>query len=861
MDQTLYQSGLEVAADDLNNTHDTKQTNLRKRFIELGAYGVVEGLVLSGIAGQISISAGSAFDADGERIVLSTASVLDVAVADINKYVLVRGTQVDGSLREHPRTGQRAATRRTVEAHVYLSTVTETGAVSLGQVAGIGSNGVPLFSSTNRVEWSATIEAGYITDAKLDPEGTVLAHVASYGTGVYTTYNPHRTRMEDLGWRPDTTPQDHQLRDHADGIEPEGSTAGVVTPAVNSATITQIPSQHTMLIGGVRLVAGGISGSPLSWGGDVRPGMYEIYVQKPLNQDTAGAAGKSLRAVYLTTRATTGIQIVDVSAKHKTGAFVLAMDYVGTSRIVRWNDGNPVTVTADGIVDLYGHDGEGITVYIKFASLLAVSVTDVVEIKASVYGRDRFALANLFWFGSASGALGYGVEGTGGNSYDKRVFGSLAYRNLAPSGKEAITRLVGELRRDGFVSGGEAQAVEGFRVLVRRGVVWLEGIRTIVRSAEVVLPPNAVSVLTVKKDGGIAVSLDDPDGIHVSVPERFARIARVTTGQTGIISIQDDRAFLPLADTRPRLGAGSKHNSYAQLFPRIVIPQGPYGVDKGKKRARTKLLYAQESRLFHPVNVYLTSYQYDETDPETGQVRTKNLSGLEFAFNCTWTIDYTPGVDAWVPTSLTQNALLYGWDQDGQYVRSKRFATFAGSWYDTSADGTPTWDEEPFKIDLRNGRIYVKTASATTNNTIMTLGTGYTNQLTPVNIPKAWAVINLAKGGGMRVIHGFNVKRQLVDDGGTPGGVYLYLASTFQNYDANTPAGCVLVSDDRGLYNPDAPIGIDIRGKLINVGGAPLVQLKSKTGTSLSATGAATNDNRVATIYVLVMGAQQSPGV
>lgn len=868
MDKTLYTDGMPVEAADLNNTHDTKEAALKRRVVELGLGGVTDGLTLEARPYKVAVLPGVAYlpgtsASAGERVELRETVELTVGRGKrdgVGMYVAVRVIQQDGDYVAHPTTGVLTATLRSLIGEAYLSRSAEAASIILGQVTGVDRDGYPSFSLTSRQEWSPTVQSSQITDAMMDPGGSVMEHVAARGTG-YTQSNAHGVRLEDLGWTPDMTPQTHQARDHVDGIEQAGSTAGLVLASgyVGYVNITQITGSDSIVIDGARLLAGGIANTTLSWSdGDANPGLYEVWLQKPTEVGTTGTVGKTLRAIYVNPRACIGVQIVDVDPDHDLGPFTLVMTYAGGVRTLRWDDGVPVTIgSSNQLYTLAGKSGNTVVVYVSVADLLTVGNVDVIEIYPSGTGRTRFWLSSLFWFGSASGRLGYGAEGVGGTNYDRRVFGSVSEDNLSTLARYEMGRIHRELRRDGWVEGGNVDRTGKHRVLIRAGVVWIDGVRRTVRATEMDLPLSAVSIIIVDLDGHVQALRDDPDGVHVSEPMRFARVARVTCDSVDILTIQDDRTILSAGDSMLRLGAGLRHNVQAQVIPRLMIPQGPFGAITNQRRGRTRWLYCQEplttgygSQL--PVNIYWTHYKASYTKKLTLKTSPRPTVGFEIAINCVWVPDYiTPGVSVWMPVNQYADAIVYGFDTDGMYVRHKQYETYSTRWYDSAADGSPTWSDEPFKTNLRDGTLTLKTASLTVNDAMMAQNWALTNSLTPANMIKAWAVIDVT-ANGMRVLTGFNVQSKLVDVATVP---HLYLASAFDGLDANTPRCAVLTADDRGMHSPNMPKGEVIRGQMVLVGGSPAIKFFAEGGATI---GVSSTTIKAETLYVVVMGTQTS---
>lgn len=876
MNKTLYADGIYVQASDLNNTVAVKQVDLAARITDFSddQVGVVSGLVLSAREGFVVVSAGISYDSAGERAEVLIETALPILQSDAGKFVSIKATPKESDEVEHPQTGTLEVVRTIVLTEVYLSDGMD-GSVILGLISSVDRSGLATFSLIPRQEWSVFLPDGYITDDRLDPNGSILAHVAALGTGIVTATNPHGIQPVDLNFVADTTPQDHQDLDHVDGVEPDGSTAGFVTAGPDHVEVEQIAGDDSIVVGGVRLLADGLDVGLVDIPGDdeeTRSGLYEVWVTRPTAVGQIGTLGTTRRATYLNDRTVLGVQIIDVDPLHDTGAAVLALTYSGGVRTIRWNDGPAAQLgAADASYTLIGRTGRTITVWAVAADLPAYSAGDVVEILPSGIGQNHFQLAAVYFGQLADTSVGYGPEGTGGGILDKRIFGTFAYRNAGPSGRDLIERLHRDMRRDGFSSGGDVEVTGPLRISIRAGVTWIDGRRIVFITSSVVLAPSSVTIVMVDSNGHLVTFLDDPDGVHVSEPFRFARVSRVTTDQSKIVALQDDRTVLPLIDNQAKLGAGLRHNSFVQQIARLIVPQGSHGQSTNNRRGRTRLLFSQRlSPDYHDISFYLCNFVYDETDPVTKIQTTKSVVGFEIAINAVWTPDVDPDthVDGWVAVNTDQDAILYGFEQKGTYVRFKTKETFDDYWTDRGSGSIGTWDDEVFDTDLRDSRLALNVSgagAAALITSLLTLGASYTNTLTPVNRVAAWAVLDITLGA-VRVVTGFNVDKAIVDVAGSPSSVYLMLSGPLVYDGGGIPKGSVVVSNDKGLSNPLATPGAEIYAKLVRVlpSGATAVLLSSTD--NLSVGGSGVDDDGVplsiptATVYVAVTGAQTSAG-
>jgi len=111
MKRTLYQDGIEVKADDLNNTESQKSESIKERQQSFTQAGVVSGLrVTVGAPNTVDISSGIGFCANGERIESVAVSGVTVIPAQYNFVCLVY-KETEGTPKPHEDTGISYNTR------------------------------------------------------------------------------------------------------------------------------------------------------------------------------------------------------------------------------------------------------------------------------------------------------------------------------------------------------------------------------------------------------------------------------------------------------------------------------------------------------------------------------------------------------------------------------------------------------------------------------------------------------------------------------------------------------------------------------------------------------------------------------
>lgn len=891
MDKSVYTDGLSAQAGDLTNTEDTKIAALVNRTEEFGTtrYGVVIGFGLSGTAFVITVGAGVGYDPNGERVETLSTTTFVVTSADVGRFVRAKYTFTDTGDVAHPVTGVELSTRKVTSSQMYIANAGDISGLKLGQITAISQDGTVVFDLTpaGRDEWTALVHAGKLDGTYQDAGSSFVAHAIDVGTGVVSPQNPHGISLVDIGWLPDQTPRKHQQRDHHNGVEPapgfETSVAGavsVVPGPPDSATITQIAGLNTIVVDGVRLVAGGVSPTTVTFvDADIskHPGMYELVLDP--NDTPVGVPVKNLRLVYVGQRTAVGVQPVDCDQDHEDGPFYLT--YTANPKTLRWADGPTVTVgTIDALYELRSLSGHVLTVWVDVSALPTFGTRDIIQVQGTEIGKTKFALANLFWSGSDStktsppttaSRLGYGNEGTFGTALDKRTFGTTSFVNLGTKLQEYLSKFHSELHADGWVEGGGGSIKDGFIFQVDGGTVWVGGKRFIIKPATLTLPPSAVSIVYVDDGGVLRHSTQDPAKVHFYKKARFARAYRVQASEDSLKVFHDERVLFQLDKEQMRLGTNSLFSSLVQQIPRMTIDQGPNGNfnPSDGRRNRTRWIFSQGPNGYQNTSVYFTNRSENYTDLVTGTTVIRTSVGFEIAINCEWTPDFggTPGNDRWVANLTTENALVYGWDTDGFYVRVRTVGDIgiSASWFDGAAP--PTWSNLAL---THNFKLQKMTLRATNSGTGLAnnpnSSTGFKNALIPMSIVKAWAVIEFSKEAlPPRLIAGHNVLSDIqfvvpfVPGINTPE-FYVKLSTAtaaawvdiVDSHYGTIPRGSCIVSNTRG--SQDEPYGFYPRahGRLINVAGDPVIHVKYESILSFTSRPSDPRD----IVYVALVGPQ-----
>lgn len=153
--RTLFPEGHDVFASGLEYVEDSREWEDRQRILALvgDQYGVVSGLEVtdtSAVTPDITISAGLAIDALGQRVVLdSSTSITGLLPSDIGSYVVIYQNNLDIFPTSHPITGASAYTREIDGATVVVSGAYAsglTGYVLLACISNVVTGGVPSVS-------------------------------------------------------------------------------------------------------------------------------------------------------------------------------------------------------------------------------------------------------------------------------------------------------------------------------------------------------------------------------------------------------------------------------------------------------------------------------------------------------------------------------------------------------------------------------------------------------------------------------------------------------------------------------------------------------------------------------------------
>jgi len=177
MKKNLYQDGVEVKADDLNNTEDQKSISIKERQKSFTQAGVISGMrVTTGIGNTVDISPGIGFCANGERIESIAVAVIAVTPAQYNFICLVY-KETEGTPKPHEDTGISYNTR--VEESYDVLVMSESDYNNLSQedkdnriVVGIEKDGI--------IQQSLEIKEE-ITSSLIDITGADILKF-SYGT-------------------------------------------------------------------------------------------------------------------------------------------------------------------------------------------------------------------------------------------------------------------------------------------------------------------------------------------------------------------------------------------------------------------------------------------------------------------------------------------------------------------------------------------------------------------------------------------------------------------------------------------------------------------------------------------------------
>jgi hypothetical protein len=110
-EKTLYQDGVEVQGDDLNNTEEYLINDIKRKLIEFTQEGVATGLRVTGSGGgSVTISAGVGYNVNGERIYLPADETVPCPAGGYYFICLIY-TEVEETSKPHEATGDAYFTR------------------------------------------------------------------------------------------------------------------------------------------------------------------------------------------------------------------------------------------------------------------------------------------------------------------------------------------------------------------------------------------------------------------------------------------------------------------------------------------------------------------------------------------------------------------------------------------------------------------------------------------------------------------------------------------------------------------------------------------------------------------------------
>lgn len=201
--------------------------------------GRITGLAVTcTLANTLTIQAGVAYDAAGERIEVPTNTNVSFLGQPAGSYVMLALTTTDGTPKAHPVTGVPANTRRVSGWTIMYGLVENPAYVTLAQITSIDGFFIATLDLTVRKNWRPKLRDGQITDDRFLSTGTVMTHVGTQGTGVLSDTNPHALSLDDIGFSTDKSPVYHQQKSHVSGFEPPARAASLlVTTGDVNATI------------------------------------------------------------------------------------------------------------------------------------------------------------------------------------------------------------------------------------------------------------------------------------------------------------------------------------------------------------------------------------------------------------------------------------------------------------------------------------------------------------------------------------------------------------------------------------------------------------------------------------------------
>jgi len=534
MQRSLFFDGQDVQLSDIDNVEVTKVAELKRRITDISTQqGIITGLAVTNpSAFVLEVAVGTAYDSNGEVIIVPASPLanrqITVNAGQVGEFLVIDYVSVDGTPIAHPITGVLNDTRRTDSFVLSMDASPVNPSVVLATLTALDGGGNATLDVLEdplgpRVFWSARIAQNQITDEMLVSSDGVIVHINTFGTGTVSGDNPHGLSPADVGFVTDTTPLVHQRLDHGNGIEQGSSTnAGLTTvnagPAPDELTITNLVSGDNIIINGVRLDdTTGISPTTLTFGSaGVNPELYEVTLSE------LGVAAAVLRASYTGAKTITGVQVVDVSATHATGNFVLNYVAAGNGSLA-WDNG-PVQILDDPLDSFDGDkfyilrrstDAEdAIRVHVDFSAIPVGDQSDTINIIATTVGKTQFLLATAPWSGSATGFLGFGDDAASGVAFDKRIFGNMDADQLGQASEDLVHTYLRETRADGMVDGGTVVGISGLDVTIESGVGYCNGIRFIWNQVSPQsLTDNDISYIWVDELGVVQVTDYSPNSV------------------------------------------------------------------------------------------------------------------------------------------------------------------------------------------------------------------------------------------------------------------------------------------------------------------------------------------------------------
>jgi hypothetical protein len=568
MQKSLFFDGQEVLHGDLNNIEITTGAELTLRTVQESAVQGVFAFVASGgpvytplevwstatpgPGYNLHVYPGYACDVNGEIIKVSTQYDLAAVGADVDKYVVAKYVAVDGTQVPHPITGALNDTRRTDSYSIYLAASPASDEVILTKITAYDAGtGLVTIDNAYRQYWGARLAPGTVYDGYLDPNGQVLTHVLSRGTGTYNaSTNPHALSLVDLG-------DQHELLDHSAGIERVGTGGdpGKVTvdPSTNpdQLLITQTIVGDSILIPMDRISgAGKLSPTTITFAdaSGTNDEVYEIMVGR------TGAVTKHKICSFSGSRTVTGVWIVDMDPSHAAGSFTLALFAVTTvPYYLFWNSavgssGIQTLDAVDGFYTLYGQDGKWIKVYVSYTELPVISgwtyVSDVVTVTAQQsFDSDHTPLAVVPWI--STGVLGYGTEGSSGYAYDRRIYGNLKF-DATQNTWMTLHQMIGETRAGGFINSNIGIVEAGFDITMAAPPAYIGRFRVVPSVQTKSLTPSNTNYVYFDEYGTLCASTHHPS--YNVFP--FADVGTFVTDGSGITSRNYTYIVLPEFDVQ-----------------------------------------------------------------------------------------------------------------------------------------------------------------------------------------------------------------------------------------------------------------------------------------------------------------------